>query len=60
MRYTSSMYNGAMLERSVEKLLFASRWLLAPMYLGLSLALVALAVKFFQEVVHSLAESPAR
>ena len=54
MRYTSSMYNGAMLERSVEKLLFASRWLLAPMYLGLSLALVALTVKFFQEVVHSL------
>jgi len=48
------MYNGPMLERSVEKLLFASRWLLAPMYLGLSLALVALAVKFFQEVVHSL------
>src|ERR1700761_1174768 len=43
-----------MLERSVEKLLFASRWLLAPMYLGLALALVALAIKFFQEVVHSL------
>jgi uncharacterized protein (TIGR00645 family) len=43
-----------MLERSLEKLLFASRWLLAPMYLGLSLALVALAVKFFQEVIHSL------
>src|SRR5882757_581201 len=32
-----------MLERIVEKLLFASRWLLAPMYLGLSLALIALA-----------------
>jgi len=43
-----------MLERTVEKLLFASRWLLAPMYLGLSLALIALAVKFFQEVAHSL------
>src|SRR5262249_14117329 len=43
-----------MLERPVEKLLFASRWLLAPMYLGLSLALVALAIKFFQEVGHSL------
>ena len=47
-------YNRPMIERSVEKLLFACRWLLAPMYLGLSLALVALAVKFFQEVTHSL------
>jgi len=32
-----------MLERNIEKLLFACRWLLAPMYLGLSLALLALA-----------------
>src|SRR5579859_963675 len=44
-----------MLERTVEKLLFACRWLLAPMYLGLSLALLALAVKFFQEAGHALA-----
>jgi uncharacterized protein (TIGR00645 family) len=43
-----------MLERSVEKLLFACRWLLAPMYLGLSLALLALGIKFFQEVVHAV------
>jgi uncharacterized protein (TIGR00645 family) len=43
-----------MIERSIEKLLFACRWLLAPMYLGLSLALVALAIKFFQEAAHSL------
>jgi len=43
-----------MLERGIEKLLFASRWLLAPMYLGLSLALIALSVKFFLEVAHSL------
>jgi uncharacterized membrane protein YqhA len=34
-----------MLERTVEKLLFASRWLLAPMDLGLSLALPALAIE---------------
>ena len=45
---------GLMLERSIEKLLFASRWLLAPMYLGLSLALIALGVKFFMEIGHSL------
>ena len=44
-----------MLERNIEKLLFACRWLLAPMYLGLALALLALGVKFFQEVLHSLA-----
>jgi uncharacterized protein (TIGR00645 family) len=44
-----------MLERNIEKLLFACRWLLAPMYLGLSLALLALGVKFFQEALHSLA-----
>jgi len=44
-----------MLERSFERLLFACRWLLAPMYLGLSLALLALTVKFFQEAVHSVA-----
>ncbi len=43
-----------MLERSIEKVLFASRWILAPVYLGLSLALVALGIKFFQEAFHVL------
>lgn len=37
------------LEVLIEKLLFASRWILAPIFLGLSLALIALGVKFFQE-----------
>lgn len=41
-----------MVERLIERLLFASRWLLAPLYLGLSLALIALGVKFFQEAAH--------
>jgi len=41
-----------MIERSIEKLLFACRWLLAPLYLGLSLALIALGIKFFQEAYH--------
>jgi len=41
-------------ERLIEKTLFASRWLLAPIYLGLSLALVALGIKFFQEAFHVL------
>jgi uncharacterized protein (TIGR00645 family) len=31
-----------------------SRWLLAPVYIGLSLALLALSVKFFQEIAHTL------
>jgi len=43
-----------MLERAIEKLLFSSRWILAPVYVGMSLALVALGVKFFQEVFHVL------
>jgi uncharacterized protein (TIGR00645 family) len=43
-----------MLERWIERLLFASRWLLAPVYLGLSLALLALGIRFFVEVGHVL------
>jgi uncharacterized protein (TIGR00645 family) len=43
------------LERLIERVLYASRWLLAPVYLGLSVALAALAVKFFQELWHLLA-----
>src|SRR5262249_1819854 len=42
-----------MIERFIEKLLYGSRWLLAPIYLGLSLGLVALAIKFFQEVIET-------
>lgn len=41
-----------MIERAIEKLLFASRWLLAPVYLGLSIALLALGIKFFAEAYH--------
>jgi uncharacterized protein (TIGR00645 family) len=40
------------MERFFESLLFATRWLLAPIYLGMSLALVALGYKFFQEIWH--------
>jgi len=38
--------------QSLERMMYASRWILAPIYMGLSLALVALAVKFFQELYH--------
>jgi uncharacterized protein (TIGR00645 family) len=44
-----------MLERFIEKSLFASRWLLAPLYLGLSLTLLALGIKFFQQIFHVFA-----
>ena len=43
-----------MIERFIERLLFACRWLLAPMYLGLALGLIALSVKFFQEASHAV------
>lgn len=42
------------MERTLENLLYASRWVLAPIYLGLSLALLALGIKFFQEILHIL------
>jgi uncharacterized protein (TIGR00645 family) len=41
-----------MLERPTERFLFASRWFMAPFYLGLALSLVVLLVKFTQELFH--------
>ena len=32
--------------------MYASRWFLAPIYIGLSFALLALVIKFFQELTH--------
>ncbi|MDX1635819.1 MAG: TIGR00645 family protein [Marinobacter sp.] len=43
-----------MVEKGLERLMYATRWILAPIYLGLSLVLLALGVKFFQEVVYVL------
>jgi len=42
------------LESHFERTLFATRWLLAPIYFGLSIAVLALGVKFFQELLHVL------
>lgn len=42
------------MEKHLETLMYASRWLMAPIYLGLSLVLVALGIKFFQEIFHLL------
>jgi uncharacterized protein (TIGR00645 family) len=40
------------MEKYIEKFLYNARWLLAPVYVGLSLALLALVIKFFQEIIH--------
>ncbi|MBK1692419.1 TIGR00645 family protein [Ectothiorhodospira mobilis] len=42
------------MERFIEKLIYASRWLMAPIYFGLSFVLIALGIKFFQEIFHIL------
>ena len=42
------------MERFLENAMYASRWLLAPDYFGLSLGLIALTIKFFQEIFHIL------
>ena len=39
------------LENTIEWLIFQSRWLLAPVYLGLVAALASLSFKFLQELV---------
>lgn len=41
-----------LVEKTVETTLFRSRWLLAPLYLGLMLCLVMLMIKFIQEFLH--------
>ena len=39
-------------EKIFETLIFASRWLLAPFYLGLAVSLVVLLIKFAGELLH--------
>lgn len=43
-----------MFEKPLENFIFASRWLLAPFYLGLVLSLAALMVRFGLELLHLL------
>jgi len=37
----------------LEKTIFASRWILAPFYLGLSLSLLVLLYEFGREIIHN-------
>ncbi len=39
-------------EATLERWLVASRWLLAPFFIGLALAIIVLLIKFVQEFVH--------
>ena len=40
------------IEHALEKIMFASRWLLAPFYLGLVFGIVLLLIAFGMEFVH--------
>ncbi|MFZ1428429.1 MAG: TIGR00645 family protein [Geminicoccaceae bacterium] len=41
-----------MIETAVERVIFMSRWIMAPIYLGLILVLGVLMVKFMEELYH--------
>lgn len=40
------------MEKFIETVIYRSRWLLAPIYFGLSIAILALGIKFFIELSH--------
>lgn len=42
------------IEHFLERSMYASRWIMAPVYLGMTLVLLVLAVKFFQDLYHFL------
>jgi len=42
-------------ERAIENVIFSSRWLLAPMFLGLAAALLVYTLRFFVELWHVMA-----
>ena len=41
-----------MIEQTIERTIFVSRWLTAPIYLGLVIVLGVLVVKFLEELTH--------
>ncbi len=46
-----------LLEYAIESFIFACRWLLAPLYVGLGLALVIIVVKFVEEFIYIAAKT---
>jgi uncharacterized protein (TIGR00645 family) len=44
-------------ERLVESVIFASRWLLAPFYIGLAVSIIVLLIKFLTELWHIVAHA---
>lgn len=44
------------MEKFIETMMYRSRWVLAPIYLGLSVAVFALCIMFFRELIHLLWE----
>ena len=44
------------MEKSIEKIIYASRWLLFPVYIGLSFGFILLTLKFFQQIIHIIPE----
>ena len=46
------------IERFIEQGLFASRWLMAPFYIGLVGALIVLLFSFLQELLHFIMSIP--
>ena len=47
------------MEKTFERILFAMRWLLAPLYFGLGLLLIMFALQFFRELLHLLEAAPS-
>jgi uncharacterized protein (TIGR00645 family) len=45
-------------ERMIERAIFASRWLLAPFYVGLALSLMVLLIKFAEKTANLVANTP--
>jgi len=39
------------MEKLIEKIIYASRWLMFPVYIGLSFGFILLTLKFFQQII---------
>ncbi|WP_343182557.1 TIGR00645 family protein [Buchnera aphidicola] len=44
------------MEEAIEKIIYASRWLMLPVYVGLSCGFVLLTLKFFQQIISVIPE----